>query len=71
MMAPDRRALPLSCANIRSVAKDRDASTKWVVKGEDICITMTVIGVKCRRFAKISGGLDTYTDGIVELRLRR
>jgi hypothetical protein len=46
-------------------------STKWAVKGDDICITMNVIGVKCHRFAKVSGGLDAYTDGAVDLRLRR
>lgn len=46
-------------------------STKWAIKGEDICISMTIIGVKCHRFAKASGGLDAYTDGAVELRLRR
>jgi hypothetical protein len=46
-------------------------STKWAIKGEDICISMTIIGVKCHRFAKAAGGLDAYTDGAVELRLRR
>jgi len=46
-------------------------STKWAIKGEDICITMSVIGVKCHRFAKVAGGLDAYTDGAVELRFRR
>ena len=46
-------------------------STKWAVKGDDICITMNVIGVKCHRFAKVSGGRDAYTDGAVDLRLRR
>jgi hypothetical protein len=46
-------------------------STKWTINGDDICITMTVIGVKCHRFAKVSGGLDGYLDGAVDLRLRR
>ena len=46
-------------------------TTKWTIKGEDICITMSVMGVKCHRFARVSGGLDAYTDGAVELRLRR
>ena len=46
-------------------------STSWTIKGEDICITMRIIGVKCHRFAKVAGGLDAYTDGAVELRLRR
>lgn len=46
-------------------------STKWAVKGEDICVSMTIIGVKCHRFAKVAGGMDAYTDGAVELQLRR
>jgi len=46
-------------------------SAKWTIKGEDICITMTIIGVKCHRFARVAGGLDAYTDGAVELQLRR
>lgn len=46
-------------------------SSKWAIKGEDICISMTIIGVKCHRFAKVAGGLDAYTDGAVELQLRR
>jgi hypothetical protein len=46
-------------------------STSWTIKGEDICITMRIIGVKCHRFAKVAGGLDAYTGGAVELRLRR
>lgn len=46
-------------------------STKWAVKGEEICVTMTIIGVKCHRFAKVAGGLDAYTDGAVELQFRR
>ncbi|SFJ28320.1 hypothetical protein [Bradyrhizobium sp. cf659] len=46
-------------------------SATWGIKGEDICITMTIIGVKCHRFAKVAGGLDAYTDSAVELRLRR
>jgi hypothetical protein len=45
--------------------------TKWEIKGDDICVTMSVVGVKCRRFAKVSGGLDGYTDGAVDLQLRR
>ena len=46
-------------------------STKWTIKGEDICITMTIIGIKCHRFARVAGGLDAYTDDAVELRFRR
>ena len=46
-------------------------STNWTIKGDDVCITMNVIGVKCHRFAKVSGGLDGYLDGAVDLRLRR
>lgn len=46
-------------------------STTWTIKGEDICISMRVIGVKCHRFAKVARGLDAYTEGAVELRLRR
>lgn len=46
-------------------------STSWAIKGENICITMRIIGVKCHRFAKVAGGLDAYTDGALELRFRR
>ncbi|MDH2401851.1 hypothetical protein QCM77_18070 [Bradyrhizobium sp. SSUT18] len=46
-------------------------SANWAINGEDICITITIIGVKCHRFVKVAGGLDAYTDGAVELRLRR
>jgi hypothetical protein len=46
-------------------------STKWAINGDDICITMSVIGVTCHRFVRVSGGLDGYLDGAVDLRLRR
>ncbi|MBR0706230.1 hypothetical protein JQ603_06995 [Bradyrhizobium liaoningense] len=46
-------------------------SATWAIKGENFCITMRIIGDKCHRFAKTTGGLDAYTDGVLELRLRR
>jgi len=46
-------------------------STTWTIKGEDICVTMKIVGVICHRYAKASGGLDGYLDGEVDLRLRR
>jgi hypothetical protein len=46
-------------------------STTWTIKGEDICMNMRFVGVICHRFARVSGGLDGYLDGAVDLRLRR
>ncbi|MBR1132781.1 hypothetical protein [Bradyrhizobium iriomotense] len=46
-------------------------STKWEIKGEDICITMSVTGVTCHRFVRVAGGLDGYTNGALDLQLRR
>lgn len=46
-------------------------STKWAIKGEDICITMTIMGEKCNRFARVAGGLDGYNNGVIEMQLRR
>lgn len=48
-----------------------ELSTKWEIKGEDICITMSVVGVTCHRFAQVAGGLDGYTNGALDLQLRR
>ena len=46
-------------------------STKWTIKGEDICFSMSIVGVVCHRYAKVAGGLDGYLDGVLDLRLRR
>jgi hypothetical protein len=46
-------------------------SGSWVVKGQDICLTVSMAGTKCLRFRTVAGGFDGWVGGKPDLTLRR
>lgn len=46
-------------------------TTSWEIKGQEICLSISIVGTKCLRFRQTSRGLDGYVGQTLDLRLSR
>jgi hypothetical protein len=46
-------------------------STSWTIKGEDVCLSISIAGTKCLRFRPIADGYEAWQNDRIDLTLRR
>jgi hypothetical protein len=43
----------------------------WEIKGQDVCLNLRIVGVRCLRFRQVAGGFEGYLGQTLDLKLSR